>query len=68
MFIPRSSPRWLASDVRRVEYLKEAIDEYGVPDSGSRLLMQAQYREVEEIYHSLIRSLEARAELDEVEA
>lgn len=53
---------WLASDINRVGYVTEAIEEYGRGRDPAHEIAMGQFREYEEIYGSLVRSIEERAE------
>mgnify|MGYP001558893181 CR=1 FL=1 len=52
---------WLASDVHRVYYLTEVLEESNVKD-GFAALAQAQYREIEEVFSSVLNSIQARVD------
>ena len=49
--------KWLADDVSNVDYLTEAIDEYGNQKDGFQLLAMAQYRAIDEVYGYIINLL-----------
>ena len=53
--------KWLHSNVTRVEYLTEALQEYPI-DDGYRLLAVAQGKERIEVFDALVNALEALAE------
>lgn len=53
---------WLASDNRRVYYLTEALEEFGNPEDGFRLLATAQYLERREVGHATLHALEHLAD------
>jgi hypothetical protein len=48
--------KWLHSRNDRVYYLTEALEEYEIKD-GFQALQEAQLREREEVYHSVLSSL-----------
>lgn len=41
---------WLHADNRNVAYIEEAASEYGKAESGDRMIAQAQYMAIDEIY------------------
>ena len=52
---------WLNSDIRRVRYLTKVLEESNVRD-GFNALTQAQYREIEEVFTSVLNSIQARVD------
>lgn len=56
---------WLASDVNRVYYLTEVLEENDVKD-GFSALAQAQYREIEEVFMSVLNAIQTH--VDELNA
>lgn len=55
---------WVSSNLTRAEYVSEAVEEMGVPEPFDlyKTLQYGQYREMEEVYSSLVSSIEERAE------
>lgn len=49
---------WLASNISRVGYLSEVLEEFPDTDDGFDLLSRAQYQERSEIFDSVLDSLE----------
>ena len=55
--------RWLASDLRRQGYVDDAVSEFGLEYDGlDRLIGMGQYMEANEVYGSVLRSLETQVE------
>lgn len=53
--------RWLHSRADRVYYLTEALEEYGMKD-GFEALQMAELKEIEEVYYSVLASLQKLVE------
>lgn len=54
--------RWLSSDLNRTEYIDEYVQEFGLPEVGEfqimNLISLGQWKEKEEVYWSVFKSLQ----------
>lgn len=49
---------WLNDSNMNVEYLSEALEEYGKPESGFQVLTQAQYKAIDDIFNYVLELLQ----------
>ena len=54
---------WLSSNIDRVQYINDVLEEYPDIRTGDKLLMIAQFKEREDVFNSVLNSLNKQIEI-----